>query len=100
MLMNSVATRQISSELGSALAASSFLRAKVLRKIEFPNCLSLFGRGISLKHERGFPQEQRKPLYFNKISIISFPVFFIIFIKNLRIREVLARRPKGKSKLN
>ena len=30
MLMNSVATRQISSELGSALAASSFLRAKVL----------------------------------------------------------------------
>ena len=71
MLMNSVATRLISSKLDSALAASSFLRAKVLRKIEFPNCLSLFGRGISLKHERGFPRTHHNPLCYNKISIKS-----------------------------
>lgn len=55
MLMNSVATRQISSKLGSTLAASSFLRAKVLRKTEIPNYLSLFGRGISLKQKGEIP---------------------------------------------
>ena len=53
MLMNSVATRQISSELGSALAASSFLSAtceasshegknacqpKRLAHVSFPEC--------------------------------------------------------------
>ena len=55
MLMNSVATRQISSKLGSALAASSFLRAKVLRKNDIPNYLSLFGRGNSLKWKGEIP---------------------------------------------
>ena len=55
MLMNSVATQQILSKLGYTLAASSFLRAKVLRKNEIPHDVSLFGRGISLKWKGEIP---------------------------------------------